>query len=140
MTPSSPGTAISPKTVLFIDDDSKNREYWLSEVKRLSPNYTFLEAGEGELGLRICRDHKVDCIVLDLDLLDMSGFEVLLTLKADPTRKCIPVIVLTRLARPPIHELAKDNGAQECLVKNRTSWLALDNAIKTAMNCVEPMQ
>jgi CheY-like chemotaxis protein len=125
---------ISSKTILFIDDDKQNREYWLSEVKRLSPHFVFVEADDGQSGLRVCTSQNVDCVVLDLDLPDMSGFEFLLTLKADPKLQSIPVVVLTRLPSLVIHQLTKDNGASECLFKNHTNWLTLDQSIKRAMN------
>jgi CheY-like chemotaxis protein len=125
---------ISSKTILFIDDDKENREHWLNEVKRLSPHFAFLEADDGQSGLRLCTSQNVDCVVLDLDLPDMSGFEILLTLKADPKLRSIPVVVLTRLPSRVIHELAKDNGAYECLVKTHTNWLTLDQSIKRAMD------
>jgi CheY-like chemotaxis protein len=135
MVPSStPSPAISSKTVLFIEDDEKDQEYWLNEIRRLSPEHTFLKANDGESGLSICRKLKVDCIVLDLDLPGMSGFETLLNLKADPLFRFIPIVVLTRLQNPLILRLAKEHGAHECLIKGYTSFPGLDETIKRALH------
>jgi len=52
-------------------------------------------AESGGEALTKLKDHPSDCIVLDLRLPDMSGFEVLENLKSDPDLQDIPVIVFT---------------------------------------------
>ncbi|MBL6852054.1 MAG: response regulator, partial [Alphaproteobacteria bacterium] len=52
-------------------------------------------AESGGAALTMLKDRPSDCIVLDLRLPDMSGFEVLENLKADPDLQDIPVIVFT---------------------------------------------
>jgi CheY-like chemotaxis protein len=52
-------------------------------------------AESGGEALTKLKDHPSDCIVLDLRLPDMSGFEVLENLKTDPDLQDIPVIVFT---------------------------------------------
>jgi HAMP domain-containing protein/CheY-like chemotaxis protein/signal transduction histidine kinase len=51
-------------------------------------------AATGEEALRLLRDEEWDCVVLDLRLPDMSGFEVLEQMKKDRIRD-IPVVVFT---------------------------------------------
>ncbi|MGD0198403.1 MAG: ATP-binding protein [Solirubrobacteraceae bacterium] len=50
---------------------------------------------QGRLGIELARSHLPDVIVLDLNLPDMSGVEVLHTLKHDARTRRIPVIILT---------------------------------------------
>jgi CheY-like chemotaxis protein len=50
--------------------------------------------------LEVCRDQKMDCVVLDLDMDDASGFEVLLALVQDRKDRQIAVVVLTRPYQP----------------------------------------
>ncbi len=65
-----------------------------------------LPAHSGEEALDLLEQEEVDCIVLDLRLPDMSGFDVLERLKASPLFSDIPVIVFTG------RELSAEEDAQ----------------------------
>ena len=66
-----------------------------------------------------------------------SGFHVLLQLVPDRHHPRIPVIVLTHLPHPNLFEMAKHNGAQDCLLKQSTSIQDLDQAIQQAISAVK---
>ena len=51
--------------------------------------------GTGEHALEAMRSNPVDCLVLDLKLPDMSGFEVLERMRADAALADVPVVVFT---------------------------------------------
>lgn len=79
-------------TILLVDDDAINRrvmEYVFREA-----NFRVLEAGTGEEALARARSSP-DLIVLDVNLPDMSGFDVCRTLKADPATRGISVVHLS---------------------------------------------
>lgn len=94
------------------------------------------ESSERKAGLDLCQYQKIDCIIVDLDMGDSSGFEVLLTLIPDRKRPEIAVVVLTRLRNPSLHETVLYHGAQAYLVKQLTSADALDKAIQKAVTSV----
>ena len=73
---------------------------------------------------------QVDCVVSELTLPDMSGFEVLTHLVPLAHRPEMPVIVLTRLVLHPMATLALSNGAQAYLVKSQCSGDDLDRPIR----------
>ncbi len=52
-------------------------------------------AANGREALAVLRRNPADCVVLDLKLPDMTGFEVLETLGTDPELSDIPVVVFT---------------------------------------------
>lgn len=52
-------------------------------------------AGDGRKALELAQSRAYDLVLLDLGLPDMDGLDVLAALKTDPTRKHIPVIVIT---------------------------------------------
>ena len=51
--------------------------------------------GTGAAALQTLRESAADCVVLDLRLPDMSGFEVLEAMKSDPELSDLPVVVFT---------------------------------------------
>ena len=132
------GSVPSTITVLVIDSDKRDREYWSQRLHISSPEYVVLEADTGASGLAICHSQKVDCVVAELDLSDMSGFKVLLDLVPRFTNPDIAVIMLSHLRLHALAELAIKNGALAYLVKCRVSGDDLDKAIRTALARVGP--
>jgi len=124
----------STTSVLFIDGNDADRAYFAEGLKLCSPDYLILEARDGASGLEIYRRSSwIDCVVLELDLPDRSGFEVLIDLVPLVRRPNVPVIVLTRLTDRGVWTLAKRNGALACFVKQHMGYDALDRAIQNAV-------
>jgi CheY-like chemotaxis protein len=120
-------------TVLLIDDNSDDLRDWSNRLKTCSADYCVLTATSGKAALEVFDHQRIDCVVLDLDLPDSSGFELLFHFIADRTPPQIPVIVLTRLWNPTIHQLAVDHGALACFIKSRASALDLNEAIQRGL-------
>ncbi|MBN2005060.1 MAG: response regulator [Anaerolineae bacterium] len=60
------------------------------------------EVGSGQQALDVLRSERVDCMILDLRLPDMSGFEVLCNLKDDEAIPACPVVIYTGTALTPV--------------------------------------
>jgi signal transduction histidine kinase/DNA-binding response OmpR family regulator len=84
------------RRVLVIDDDEISR--YLVRNHLAGAPFVVSEAGDPVQGLREARAERPDVIVLDLVMLEMSGFDVLTRLKEDPATMDIPVVVLTSKA------------------------------------------
>ena len=123
-------------TVLLIDNDLHYREYYAQRLYASSANYDVVEAASGQLGLNICARQPIDCVVLEIDLPDMSGFEVLAKLVPRTYRPEIAVIVLTRLPNQFLLELAIKNGAQAAFHKAVGSGDQLEQSILKAISIV----
>lgn len=80
-------------SILIVDDVATNRI--VLKAKLSAARYHPILAASGSDGLRMARQDPPDLIMLDLRLPDMSGIEVLTTLRADPLTRNIPVIVLS---------------------------------------------
>ncbi|MFM9469963.1 response regulator, partial [Streptomyces scabiei] len=52
-------------------------------------------AGSGAAALEMMRGTAFDCVVLDLRLPDMSGFDLLAEVQRDPNLRETPIIVFT---------------------------------------------
>lgn len=108
-----PGRA---STVLYIEDNLSNYTLVESILKRYS-QVQLIAAMQGVLGLEMAREHKPDLILLDLQLPDIRGDEVLRRLQADASTRDIPVVMLSADAMPPQIERLRAAGAREYLTK-----------------------
>jgi len=123
--------------VLFIDGNHPDREYYAQRLQDFSPNYDVVQASTGQSGLDLCARQPIDCVVLEIDLPDMSGFEVLARLVPRARHPEIAVIVLTHLPNQFLLELAIKNGAQGAFFKTMTCGDILDKAILKAISTVQ---
>jgi len=121
--------------VLLIDSNNEDRQR-IAQRLRSIPGYSVFEASSGAAGLMLCHLERFDCVVTELDLCDISGFEVLLSLVPFPEHPQVPVIVLSQVVEPLHRKFSLDNGAQSCLFKPRTSSYAVASAIREAIASV----
>ncbi len=82
---------MKPDTRLLIVDDNVATRYALR--RRLEKHgYQVLEAGTGTDGLALIRGESPDALILDVNLPDMSGFDIVRILRAEPGTALLPVI------------------------------------------------
>jgi DNA-binding NarL/FixJ family response regulator len=123
-------------SVLLIDSRNTDRNYYADRLKISSSEYVIFQAASGKTGISVYETVEIDCVVLEIDLADMSGFEVLVQLV--PTRPPkVPVIILTRLTNPFILDLAVKNGALASLYKSSTPGDILDKTILRAVSTIQ---
>jgi CheY-like chemotaxis protein len=79
--------------LLVIDDDAAVHALLDEELTTLG--YAVHNAYSGEEGIRSALEETPDCIILDLTMPNMSGFEVAESLKDNPITCNIPIVVLT---------------------------------------------
>ncbi|WP_350600261.1 response regulator [Pseudomonas sp. 65/3-MNA-CIBAN-0223] len=76
---------------LLVVDDNVATRYALR--RRLeSHGYEVLEAGTGGEGLELIASVALDALILDVNLPDMSGFDIVRKLRCDPATALLPVI------------------------------------------------
>ena len=85
------------KKILAVDDE--RHIVRLVEVNLQRAGYEVVTAFDGREALEKVKAETPDLIVLDVMMPYMDGFEVLKTLKADPSTAEIPVIMLTAKAQ-----------------------------------------
>jgi signal transduction histidine kinase/CheY-like chemotaxis protein len=103
-----------PRTILIIDDEESAR-YVLKRLLSDLP-VRIREASTGVEGLRMATEQQPEMILLDLRMPGMSGWTVLHNLKADPTTRHIPVIVITS-ETPAADEQAEIERTAQGLIK-----------------------
>jgi CheY-like chemotaxis protein len=103
------------KTLLLVEDDENLRR---SVKKLLSGNTIEIhEAGKGQTALDLLKTQNFDCMILDLSLPDMSGFEVLQQMNEDETIGACPVIVYTGKELTPQENAELMKYADSIIVK-----------------------
>ena len=104
------------RTLLYVEDQELN----VRLVERIlvhRPGYRLISAMQGSLALKLAREHRPDLILLDLNLPDISGEEVLRRLKADAELSAIPVIMISADAMGDRLEKLRQLGAAAYLTK-----------------------
>jgi len=111
--PLSPGTT---HTLLYIEDQDLNLRL-VERILQPRTHYRLLTAMRGRAGLDLAREHHPDLILLDLNLPDMSGDEVLRRLKADPATFEIPIVMVSADAMGERIRELMEQGASGYLTK-----------------------
>lgn len=81
------------KTILIVDDEEPIRQLIKYNLER--EGFKTLQACNAIKALEKTLSEKIDLIILDLMLPDMSGLEVCRILKNDPKTTCIPIVMVT---------------------------------------------
>ncbi|MEH1771846.1 MAG: response regulator [Nostoc sp.] len=80
-------------TILHVDDNEANR-YVVNRILQ-NAGFSVLEAATGVTGLEAVVNFQPDLVILDVQLPDISGFEVCRQIKANPETTFIPVLQLS---------------------------------------------
>jgi CheY-like chemotaxis protein len=102
--------------VLYIEDDLVNFSL-VERILEFRPTLKLLHAARGEIGVEMALIHRPKLILLDLNLPDMHGLEVIQRLQGDPATAQMPVVVLSADATPSQIERLLGAGARNYLTK-----------------------
>ena len=117
--------------VLLIEDDEATAEMYALGLSL--GGYPVWVVHSAEAGLRqIARAGSPSLIVLDLELGQMGGLDMLVVLRESSSTSSIPVIVLSNNEND--FPEATSRGAAECLAKHRTTPGELASHVETAVH------
>lgn len=102
------------KHILIVDDVTTNLKC-AAEV--LKDTYDVTTAKSGKAALQILREIQPDLIMLDVNMPEMNGFEVMERIKEDPVTRDIPVIFLTAEADKENEVTGLKMGAMDFIKK-----------------------
>lgn len=106
---------LAPRSILIVDDNQDLTEYLHAELKeRFSRIWV---AANGEKALNICKEHKPDIVVSDVQMPVMNGYELCRNIKQDLEISHIPVILLTARIDEESRIFGYKNGADDYLSK-----------------------
>jgi len=118
------------KKMLIIEDDQIVGSIYLRKFQ--GEGFQVELASDGESGLAATQRSKPDVVILDLMLPRLNGVEVLKRLRAEPTTRDLPVVVLSNAYMSGLVQDARQAGANYCVIKaNCTPRQLLDIVNKT---------
>ena len=101
---------------LIVDDFSTMRRIVRGLLKEMGCNNAD-EAEDGAVALGMLKAQKYDFVVSDINMPNMTGFDLLKAVKADASLKHLPVLMVTSEARKEDIVLAAQCGAAGYIVK-----------------------
>jgi DNA-binding response OmpR family regulator len=94
--------------ILIIDNEPSLRK--VIQTNLTASGYSASAAENGEEGLKLAKSIQPDLILLDIKMPDMSGWDVLAALRADPELKQTPVIIMSAFLRETEETRARKMG------------------------------
>jgi|TARA_B110001454_G_scaffold216547_1_gene239990 two-component system chemotaxis response regulator CheY len=119
------------KTILIVDDSSSLRTVVKLALTRAG--YDVLEAGDGEEALTRLDGRKIHLIVSDVNMPRMDGITFLTKVKAHPSYKFTPVVMLTTEGQDATKERGRAAGAKAWIVKPFNPPVLLDAVSKLVL-------
>lgn len=122
---------MSKEKVLIIDDESLIRWYLRENMEKAG--FTVLEAKNGIEAIKVFSDNLPDIVLLDVNLPDITGIEVLSTIKS--IDKDVPVIIITAFGNIQTAVEAMKLGAYDFIEKPfeiEKLNIVIDKAIENA--------
>ena len=103
------------KTVLSVDDSSSIRQMVAFTLK--GAGYEVIEAVDGQEGLEKAKMKTVDMVLTDQNMPRMDGLTLIKNLRALPSYKNVPILMLTTESGDAMKQQGKAVGATGWLVK-----------------------
>ncbi len=107
------------KKILVVEDDDNDSKAIVKMIEGNDVKITVV--GTGQKALVALKENKFDCMVLDLGLPDMSGFDILKEMEKSPESQKMPVIVYTGKDLTKLQENQLKKMAKSVIVKNVNS-------------------
>ena len=103
------------KRVLVVEDNDLNRKLFCDVLK--ASGFAVQPCADGELALNAARAFDPDLVIMDIQLPNISGMELIGQLKRDLALSRIPVLAVTAYAGKGDEDKIRDVGAEGYLSK-----------------------
>jgi adenylate cyclase len=102
-------------TILVVDDNRVNRLLLGRALEQLGHTVTFAE--NGRLALEVLRQRPVDLVLLDIEMPEMDGYQVLEELGSDLRLRDMPVVMMSSVEEVDSVARCIEMGAEDYLFK-----------------------
>ena len=118
------------RRILVVEDNDLNLKLFRDLL--MAQGYSVLHTRDGVEAFRLARTHKPDLVLMDIQLPEVSGYEVTRWMKDDPALRDIPVVAVTAFAMAGDEERAKSAGCAAYVTKP----IAVRNFLDTVATCL----
>ncbi len=103
------------KRILVVEDNDLNRKLFCDVLR--AGGFDVEPVADGELVLNAARAFAPDLVIMDIQLPNVSGIDLIAALKRDAALAATPVLAVTAYAGKGDEERIRDAGAADYLAK-----------------------
>lgn len=103
------------KRILVVEDNDLNRKLFCDVLK--ANGFEVEPVADGELALNAARAFAPDLAIMDIQLPNISGLDLISAMRRDASLKDVPVLAVTAYAGKGDEDRIRDAGATEYLSK-----------------------
>lgn len=118
--------------IAIIEDDQTILQMY--RMKFESDGFDVYIAADGQKGIEAVKEHRPEIILLDLQMPNMSGEEVLTQIRSQSWGKTIPVIILTNLGEEEAPRHLRSLGIESYIVKADFTPRQVVDRVKKTLN------
>jgi PAS domain S-box-containing protein len=127
-------------TLLIVDDNPIDRDTYKSFLhEQAQLKFNFFEAEDADEALKICRTVHIDCVLLDFELPDVDGLELMEQMRNAEGQVLPPVVMVTGRGSETVAVEAIRKGAVDYVVKSEVTASNLFHAVFTAIDRAESL-
>lgn len=104
-----------PKRILVVEDNDLNRKLFCDVLK--ANGFEVVPVADGQNVIPTAKKFKPDAVVLDIQLPNVSGLELIEAFGADRALRSIPILAVTAYAGKGDEEKIRAAGAKDYLAK-----------------------
>jgi two-component system cell cycle response regulator DivK len=103
------------KRILVVEDNDLNRKLFCDVLK--ANGYEVVPVADGQNVLATARRFVPDLVIMDIQLPNVSGIDLIARLKAEASLASVPILAVTAYAGKGDEERIRDAGAADYLAK-----------------------
>jgi len=103
-------------TILVVDDNEDLLALIAESLRKLGP-FTVVTASDGSEGLERYFEVQPDCVVIDVKMPGLDGYQLMKALRGDPDSCSTPLVILSAMAQPKDQLAGFLSGADEYVLK-----------------------
>jgi CheY-like chemotaxis protein len=104
------------QTILLVDDNHDLLAL-ITESLTLLGGFTVVTADNGADGLARAVALRPDCVIIDVRMPGIDGYQLIHALRGDPETAALPLVILTALTQEHFHVAGLLSGADQYLTK-----------------------